>query len=116
MPAINFKKEFAHLVESGQKKQTIRKHRKNPIEDGQTLYLYTGLRTTECRKLKEVKCQHVSDICIDYRGVIIDGEYMPLEKWEAFANADGFKTFGDMCKFFEDHYGLPFGGVLIMWD
>ena len=52
MPALNFKKEFADKVASGEKRQTIRalrKDGKNP-RPGQKLYLYTGMRTKYCRK------------------------------------------------------------------
>jgi hypothetical protein len=44
MPALDFQARFAPLVESGEKRQTIRKRRKRPIGVGQTLYLWTGQR------------------------------------------------------------------------
>ena len=59
MAALNFQKQFAPDVESGIKLQTIRAKRKNPIKEGETLYLYTGMRTKKCRKLGEVKCYSV---------------------------------------------------------
>lgn len=47
MPALNFKAQFAPLVESGAKRRTIRAFRKDKRDpkQGDTLYLYTGLRT-----------------------------------------------------------------------
>lgn len=51
MPIINFKPEFAELVASGKKRQTIRAIRKRPFKAGDKLYLYTGLRTKEARNL-----------------------------------------------------------------
>ena len=32
-----------------------------------------------------------------------------------FAIADGFKSIDEFFKFFSDHYGLPFKGVIIKW-
>ena len=53
MPALNFRAEFADAVERGEKCQTIRAYRKdgrNP-KPGDTLHLYTGMRTRACRRL-----------------------------------------------------------------
>ena len=51
MPILNFKKEFAELVATGKKRQTIRATRKKPITVGDRLYLYTGLRTKGARNI-----------------------------------------------------------------
>ena len=56
MPALNFQKQFVPLIESGEKRQTIRSQRKQPIKVGDLLYLYTGQRTKNCRKLAESIC------------------------------------------------------------
>ena len=61
MPLLGFKKQFAPLVEEGQKRQTIRAKRRdgrNP-HAGETLFLYTGLRTKSCRKLGISGCKSV---------------------------------------------------------
>lgn len=52
---INFKQQFAEMVESGEKRQTIRRERKGhrQIGKGDHLKLYTGLRTKQCRLLGE---------------------------------------------------------------
>ena len=66
MPALNFKKQFADKVERGEKRQTIRALRadgRNP-QPGQTLFLYTGMRTKSCRKLGEAVCSSVEQIDI----------------------------------------------------
>ena len=52
MPAYNFQARFAPLVESGQKRQTIRRTAKCAMP-GATAYLYTGQRTEHCRKIGE---------------------------------------------------------------
>ena len=51
MPALNFKKQFAEKVETGEKRQTVRAKRKRAFVVGDKLYLYTGMRTKYCRKL-----------------------------------------------------------------
>lgn len=118
MPAINFKKEFAPKVASGEKRQTIRSRRKNgnPAE-GDKLYLYTGMRTKHCKKLGEATCLSVSEICItdDKDVMFLDGELLTVEEERAMATADGFESVADFRGFFWEQYGLPFYGLLIKW-
>jgi len=64
MPAYNFKERFAADVESGKKRQTIRRKRKRPTKPGDVLYLYVGMRTKRCRKLREAPCESVVSILI----------------------------------------------------
>jgi hypothetical protein len=52
MPAYNFQKQFAPLVQSGEKRQTIRTlGKRSHAQPGNKLQLYTGMRTKQCRKL-----------------------------------------------------------------
>lgn len=52
MPSLNFQKQFVALIESGAKRQTIRPVRKRtPIKVGDNLYLFTGLRTKNCKNI-----------------------------------------------------------------
>ena len=48
MPAYNFQARFAPLVETGQKETTIRGRE---ARVGTTAYLFTGMRTKQCRRL-----------------------------------------------------------------
>ncbi|MCK5610976.1 ASCH domain-containing protein [Candidatus Pacearchaeota archaeon] len=117
MPALNFKKEFAPLVESGKKKQTIRQVRKNPIKAGDTLYLYTGMRTKQCRKLREETCTRAQAFSIDVGGVAyLGGKQLDWDSATELAIKDGFDKYRAFRKFFNNQYGLPFEGVLIEWD
>lgn len=50
MPLLGFTKLKEKLLD-GTKTQTIRKPRKYPIREGDTLYVYWKLRTNECEKL-----------------------------------------------------------------
>lgn len=112
--------EFAAQVRSGDKTQTIRReHRRRPIRVGDTLYLYTGMRGPNCRKLKTVVCRKVRDFAVDENGQFwVDGTAISAR--EAFAERDGFRadeTMGaeKMVEFFRQQYRLPFYGVLIRW-
>ena len=111
MPALNFMKQFADAVESGEKRQTIRAYRKDGLDPkvGDTLYLYTGMRTKQCRKLGEVKCKSVEPIYLSWEGCDFT---IHQERW---ATNDGFDSFTHMLDWFEKTHGLPFEGLIIKW-
>jgi len=144
MPALNFQKQFAAAVESGEKRQTIRALRKNPIKAGDWLYLYTGQRTKWCRPLivqrsvevirrfikgrplkHVVECQSVTPIKIEPAHVWLKD--LPVRgnerRWrrllvhdlQLFAEDDGFVLAEDLIDWFKKTHGLPFEGVLIRW-
>lgn len=112
MPLLNYKKQFAPLVESGKKRQTIRAMRKRPFKVGDRLYHYTGLRTKQCRKLLESVCKEVNEITIYENWIDIPGKVVfPVP----FARADGFRCWEDMLDFFKTVHGLPFRGQVVKW-
>ena len=122
MPAYNFKKQFADMVESGEKLQTVRKPRKRPTVPGDTLQLYTGMRTKKCKLLAIGKCRAVVNIKIHEeanRYYLYDSD-TPNYKggWPAgrFIKGEGFSSWDEMIEFFRSHYGLPFRGEIIYWD
>ena len=118
MPALNFQKQFAPDVRSGRKSQTIRAKRKHPIKEGDTLYLYTGMRTKHCQKLKEVKCNSVLDFSIIANGASCTVGQHPLyhiESLNKIAVADGFENWWEMARWFSETHSLPFEGDLITW-
>ncbi|MEY2689296.1 MAG: hypothetical protein RL375_3495 [Pseudomonadota bacterium] len=117
---INFKREFADAVQAGTKLQTIRGHRKDGkrIKPGDTLKLYTGLRTTGARLLRQVPCAVALSIRMDLPcdEVVIDGTKLDFEQRSAFAQADGFAGWIEMRRWFWDQYGLnEFEGFLVGW-
>ena len=122
MPALNFQAQFAPLVESGEKRQTIRAYRKDGRDPkpGDTLYLYTGMRTKACRKLREVECKSVHELSFFARsrhrgrGTIMSMTGSPCSI-DRLAKLDGFRNATAMFNWFEDTYGLPFEGLLIRW-
>lgn len=129
MPLLNYKKEFAPLVKSGEKPHTIRAFRKRPFKTGDRLYHYVGLRTKSCRKLLESNCISADTIFIDIDGTVriypTDGGSIKilddLKQISALARADGFRgknvleIFTRFVSFFDKTHGLPFIGQLIKW-
>lgn len=124
MPAYNFQSRFAPLVESGQKRQTIRQTAKGATR-GATAYLYTGQRTANCRKLGEGTITDVLPIeigrhaCSEPYASITerDGKQTHLahEHMDSLARDDGFANGEEMAEWFAAQYGLPFIGYLHQW-
>jgi hypothetical protein len=124
---IGFQDWKAPRVESGELRQTIRKPRKRPIKVGDTLRLYQGLRTTNCRFLGEAKCIAMFPISLstlpcpfvgcdgqDYALHILNG--LPyVADIEDLAKRDGFTDSHAMCEWFDKKHGLPFAGIVIRW-
>lgn len=105
MPAYNFKNQFADKVEKGEKRQTIRFPRKRQTIPGDTLHLYTGMRTKSCRRLlPPTPCTAVKPVEIIPQGVILDGEPLWGDDLDKFAIADGFNDFGELSSFLHKAY------------
>lgn len=132
MALLGFKKRFAPKVRNGRKRQTIRTYRKYPIVPGETLYLYTGLRTKYSEKLKEVRCKAVYNITISFYNNYVSYEneiyscYIDNPKeLNRFAKQDGFLHWSDMRDFWIQTHGVRkgntkvilkvFKGILITW-
>lgn len=121
MVAYNFKEQFADDVASGKKRQTIRRSRKRPTRPGDTLQLYTGMRTRKARKLRDDEtCTAVEPITVDSDSfgrlrVAIDGREIRGAQLDQLVEADGFARSMDMREFFAKQYGLPFAGEIIKW-
>ena len=113
--AFNFKSQFADAVESGKKLQTIR--RTIRAKAGDKVQLYTGMRTPDCRLLREAKCVAVDSILITpqfpYFG---QPGWWPKDR-DLFAQRDGFWTYSDMYAFFFKQYKNPqFEGYVYLFS
>jgi hypothetical protein len=127
MPAFNFRPEFAEAVEWGYKRQTIRADRRDGrphCKRGDTLKLYTGMRTKSCRLLGTATVTRLARVRIEPTCMYLDGRLLfatlhdrdgPQTDNE-FAEADGFSSFMDMSDWFAKTHGLPFEGTVIYWD
>ena len=116
MPALNFEARFAKAVASGLKTQTIRKLRKRPIKSGDRLSLFVGQRTTECKQIGLARCVYVSEVEIDAHVLRVNGIIVASDEARLFAKNDGFKDLAGLQRWFRKRYGLPFFGVLIVWQ
>ncbi len=106
MPAYNFKKEFAHAVETGQKMQTIRPERRRPTKPGERLKLYTGMRTKNCRLLVDTICKNVRPVEIHSTHIVVGGLVLSSEERIELAANDGFDSLELFYDFFRNIYGL----------
>lgn len=117
MPAYNFQERWARKIEDGEKPHTIRKRRKRPTVIGDKLFLYTGMRTKECRLLKETVCAQIMPIDIFADTVSVNGEVLNKRDLDLLAYSDGFDSVGEFFEFFGKTYGLPCVGQLeiVFW-
>ena len=103
------------------KRQTIRAHgKRRHARPGETLQLYTAMRTKQCFKIGEARCTAVNQITmmVGRRTIafLVDGE--PIPDHREFVMADGFENLEDMLAFWHsEHRGVDkFEGVIIKWE
>jgi hypothetical protein len=123
MGLYNFMPKFVDLILAGKKTHTIRAIRVHPDEPGNTLHLYTGLRTKKAKLLMRARCLAVQRIKISADtvsrregitcNVWIDGIWLTLDERESLAKRDGFSNFQEMMNFWSGR--LPFIGHIIHW-
>jgi hypothetical protein len=118
MPSLNFQKQFAPAVRAGirrrpgGKRQTIRGR---AIPEGAPLYLFTGMRTKQCRRLGKATCRRCRPITIHGAFVSVDGRMLDVGELIDLAHDDGFADCRAMKDWFQKTHGLPFVGWLIEW-
>ena len=109
-----FKPQFAPLVKSGVKRQTVRPIPKRipAIGDHESWREWSGLPyRSKQRELAQVELTSVEPIIITETHIIIPGcKTCSLTR---FAKADGFKNWYWMKHWFKNTHGLPFTGILI---
>lgn len=118
-----FKPQFAPLVESGVKCQTVRPIPKRMPQPGDriSLRMWSGKPyRSKQRHLREsviVKVEAIS-LCDTGRGMLADigNHTLTDEELNAFAAADGFNNAIEMFNWFDATHGLPFTGVVIKWN
>ena len=129
MPAYSFKERFVPLIQDGSKRQTIRSKRKYQAKKGDKLYLYFGMRTKWCKKIKESVCTGVGTIEIKKTGsVYINGRKLTKLEKDTLAYNDGFRNetckenpethsncFQVMFRWWKMTHSLPFKGDVIYW-
>ena len=129
MPSYNFQSRFAPLVESGEKRNTIRGR---AAKVGQTAYLFTGQRTRACRSLGQGLIHSCEPITLGWRAhgyhptVRIDTLQLDAPRMQELAVSEGFKDAREMVTWFEITYKqlralddgthAVFSGFLIRWE
>lgn len=113
----NFQSRFVPSIRCGEKLSTIRRPRldgKLP-KVGDTLHLFTGMRTKSCLFIQDVRCAAVSRVVIDANGIRVNGQPLTSLFADDLARRDGFKDFSQMLTWFLENHELPFTGNLIEW-
>lgn len=135
MVAYSFDRRFAPAIVAGLKRQTIRALRKRHARPGERLQLYTGMRSRDCRLLRDdVVCTRLDEITIDLRaladvddpadaamlervarrpalGVVVNGMPVAMAARDAFAARDGFD--GWMLEI--DQPLSPWAAMVLFW-
>lgn len=124
MVAYSFQERFCQKVVDCEKRQTIRADRRRHARPGESLQLYFGMRTKQCRKLisPDPICVSVDPIRIlvptDGSGckVATFNLIEPTLVSDRFAQLDGFDDAKDFSAFWLKVHGAGlFTGVLIRW-
>lgn len=119
MPAYNFMQQWEPKILDGSKAQTIRRRRKHPTKPGQTLSLYTGQRTKNCRLIGHAPCVKVEPVILFpfLMYVKVNGHLLSDRKAELLAELDGFDTLQAFFKFFQ-RYREPVldDFEIVYWD
>jgi hypothetical protein len=135
--AYSFQPRFVAPILDGRKTHTLRAGRRRHAAIGETMQLYTGMRTTSCRKIGEAICDRIYavQLMFDHRTPIVFYHPLPIARGaylrdherpvvdkpdpDAFARSDGFTDFADMREFwFQTHdlrHGAEWHGFLIGW-
>lgn len=123
MALLNFHSSLAPLVESRQKRQTIRAQRKRPVEIGEMLHLYTGCRTKAARRLIEPQvCLLAVPIRMRWKygryrsfECVINGRKLTVSEIQNLALKDGFPNTAAFKGFFLPDGVSEFIGQFITW-
>jgi len=117
--AYAFEERFRPLVEAGEKRQTIRKIRKDgalPVP-GDRVHCYDVLRQKGARRIADGT---VVSVDLVSRGADMfrrGGVVPPVADLEAFAKADGFSSAAEMNAWFTRRYGdEPWVGYCVRWE
>jgi hypothetical protein len=103
MPALNFQGWLAPKILAGEKPFTLRALRKDGRDPkaGQPLYLFTAMRTKQCRKIAEKPCRFAVTIKLSWHSITIPtlGTIKSAGPVELFSQLDGFENYAAFCEF-----------------
>ena len=115
-----FKPQFAPLVESTRKRQTIRPTPtpKRMPHRGDQLSLRTWQGKpyrSKQRVLLQAVVADLQTIRVTDDEIYLNGMRLPYWKSIEFAHADGFDSLRELRAWFESNHDLPFEGIVIYW-
>jgi hypothetical protein len=121
MVAYSFKRQFADPIRTRRKTQTIRAERKRHARVGETLQLYTGMRTKQCMLIGTAVCASLNPITMDLgKAVIFIAGQEPIGRrfrLDEFARGDGFEDWEGLRAFWKENHAAieRWSGVIITW-
>jgi len=113
-----FKPQFAALVKSGAKRQTVRPVPARMPKAGDILdaRMWSGRPYgSPQEKLVEGLIYRVGQLYVCESGLELDGVWLDIASGNRFARADGFESEAEMVCWFREQHGLPFSGIVIFW-
>jgi hypothetical protein len=114
MASFDFKARFVPLIRSNLKVQTIRSKKRCSV--GDTMHLFTGLRTKRCERIANVQCMLTDYVHLEPSGITF-GNKGNHPDCDGFAQLDGFRDFDDMLAWFQAAYATQhFIGTVHRWD
>ncbi len=123
MTAISFHRDFVEPIIFQKKVHTVRKWSDHwlRLRLGGGLQLYHGMRTQKCFKIGDTTVSQLCKVRIVVGGRLwVGSDFLgrPVadnEKYQRFAQRDGFEYGYQFFDWIRIHYGLPFRGILIGW-
>ncbi|MFN0190181.1 MAG: ASCH domain-containing protein [Bacteroidia bacterium] len=109
---LGFKREFAVPIKKGTKVFTMRFPRKRPAKIGETLHMYSDLRTKKTRLISKkftlisVQKVHLKLYAYNQKGygirIEVDGVILTSTKLFEFMNKDGFHSVDEFMNYWMD--------------
>lgn len=111
-----FKAQFAPLVKSGAKRQTIRPVPKRMpcVGNVESWRMWSGKAYhSKQTELAQVKLMEVLPVFVGLERIILNHIQLTPAAANDLARGDGFTDFNDLRGWFNNQHGLPFKGILI---
>lgn len=114
-----FKPQFADAVEDGTKLQTVRPRPKRMPKPGDKISCRAWTEKpyrSKHRILRESVISEILSIELFCDSIHLNGLRFTAKQRVEFAKADGFGSFSEMVDWFRQTHGLPFNGIVIIWN